>query len=337
MPIVLTATPTKTQSVANGSDTKTPQKLMQKMLRFAEPDPINEDGDQTIRPLANVLLGIGIQLTKQSSLAQLIRQRNRKLAKAANDENQAAKEEGDVDRANEDDVNFKKVKTAFDKITEDCKTFIFEKKVTCGTCSFSTSQPDRLRYHKEYAHDQELAHFNCALCDYISQHSHQFLDHMHTTHKRRGRLILKSQVFCCTQCQYETSVRPVFERHSEKCNQAIRVRCLAPVPSDRDFPVFMPQQKKVVQPPQPKQVTPTPPSSKPRNTPTMKARMPNNAQHSKSRSSTPVPTGTVIPSKNLSNVRGQVRPGSSVGPAAFAPQTSNAFAKNPTPPNTPNT
>ena len=300
-PVVVMSSPTKIPATSDAVE-KAAQKRMEKMLKLTEPDPIMIDSEERIRPVAKVLIEVGLKLTRKTVLSQLIRQhkRMRKPALAENSEEAEMKEEG---ASEVEDADFEKVKKAYDELLKLNEPFSMENKFKCGSCTFSVDTANALHYHQEYAHDTEVAFFNCALCDFLSRHSPQFLDHMQMTHKRRGRLFLKPQIFSCSQCQFETNIVVTAERHKEKCAMVLRTRCLQPTVNDRDFPVFSARPQKKTPAPAPVQ-----PKAKPQSTPPpMMGRMtiaPKTRAPTPTSQRKPVPTGPAIPANQNQRMSG---------------------------------
>ena len=185
------------------------------------------DSEKCIRPVAKVLIDVGLNLTRQSVLSQLMR-------KPVPGENAADTEEpGNVAAS-----DFEKMKNVYEGLLKLNSRFKGKDKFKCGRCTFTDDTACALHYHQEYAHDMEVSFYNCALCDFLSRDSSQFLDHMRMTHKRRGQIFLKPKIFLCSQCQFETNEAVIAKRHKIKCATVLRTHALQPTVIDCDFPVF---------------------------------------------------------------------------------------------------
>ena len=187
-----------------------------------------------LRPIAQMLFDIGMDLTRQNVYRDLIKIQKKKDAM----DKLEAKEKEQLALLGE----------SYDNLLGKNESFMLDT-MQCTHCGYKTDSVNVMELHRDYAHDQETNSFTCGICGNVTKVAQGFLYHMEAVHHRKGRLVLKHAFFVCPYCPYESNSRGTFQRHMERCTKLFREsHNLVPVAPDCDIPL------KLIKPPEKKQL-----------------------------------------------------------------------------------
>ena len=185
-----------------------------------------------LRPMANILFDLGLNLTKEQVYKDLIRIQTRKRSKNK--------------LSNNEILQLNKLKDAHKNLSKKNLRFHFSI-LSCDRCGFKTDSKTVMAHHDEFAETDEDGDTLCGLCDFkvprlTENVMPKFLAHMRNAHNRQGRMHTQLLQFTCVLCLFETNIRVVLGRHVKKCERTFKLnRNLEPGPADCDIPMKLPR------------------------------------------------------------------------------------------------
>ena len=190
---------------------------------------------EELRPVAELLFGLGLSLAKQQCYEDLSRVHKKQKRKDTLSEH------------GEKYCDFFEEK--YSAICEKNKALSLTM-MNCKECTFRTESENVLQWHLEFAHGQDTNAYQCSFCDFVGKQPGEFFFHMEAEHNRKGRIYMKHAFFSCALCPFENNSRKALIKHQQKCERSFKMkRNLEPAPTDCDIPL--------------KLVKPRPPAAKP--------------------------------------------------------------------------
>ena len=196
--------------------------------------------NEELRPVAELLFGLGLNLAKQQVYEDLSR---------------VHKKQKQRDSLSEHGVQYFEMYD--NKYESFCKTNapLTLKLLHCKECSFKTESDNVMQWHLEFAHGQDVNAYQCSFCDFVGKQPGEFFFHMEAEHNRKGRIYMKHAFFSCALCPFENNSRKALIKHQQKCERSFKIkRNLEPAPTDCDIPLKLvkprvPAAKPVTKPP----------------------------------------------------------------------------------------
>ena len=102
-----------------------------------------------MRPMANALVSVGLDLVREHVYKDLVRLQSKKKTS-----NQLSKRE---------DEQLSRLKDAHDVVLKKNSTFAGNKVYKCKKCSYSTVSKNQLELHREHAHQGSYGTLECAM------------------------------------------------------------------------------------------------------------------------------------------------------------------------------
>ena len=230
------------ENVANEEDSKLEEKMKNKYAYLQK----GMSDQEELRPVAELLFNVGLNLAKQQVYEDLTRVHDKKKQKDALSNH--GKKFSDL------------YKSKYETFVEANKPFALEVK-KCKDCAFKTESDNVLQWHLEFAHGQDNNTYECSFCEFIGKQPGEFFFHMEAEHNRKGRIYMKHAFFSCALCPFENNSKKALMKHQQKCERSFKMRRnLEPAPTDCDIPLKLVRPRMPPVKPMPKVQAPPPPT-----------------------------------------------------------------------------